>query len=132
MTEIYFEYNVAFSFIRRIISHFRSIKTSKMQISKSDPKIKQETYTKYDENKETDFNSNIDLEFKKIGNNEKPLVEDSKVTSKRFSPLLRQIIASSGPILATVAAGKHFLYSFIFAHVFSPSDSYSIINILLI
>lgn len=64
-----------------------------MQISKSDPKIKQETYTKYDENKEIDFNSNINLDFKKIENNEKekPLVEDSKTTSKRFSPLLRQV-----------------------------------------
>lgn len=107
-----------------------------MQISKSDPKIKQETYTKYDENKAIDFNSNINLDFKKIDSNEKPLVEDSKTTSKTYSPLLRQvlfshinffiakvlkllfvfcvqIIASSGPIIATVAAGKilSFLYS---------------------
>lgn len=63
---------------------------SKMQISKSDPKLK-ETYTKYDENKEFDFNSNINLEFKNGKQNEKPLVEDSKITNKRFSPLLRQV-----------------------------------------
>lgn len=62
----------------------------KMQISKSDPKIK-ETYTKYDEKKEFDFNSNINLEFKKSQQNEKPLVEDSTTTRKRFSPLLRQV-----------------------------------------
>lgn len=63
-----------------------------MQISKSDPKIKQDTYTKHDEDKETDFNSNINLEFKKVGHSEKALVEDSKTTSKRFSPLLRQVM----------------------------------------
>lgn len=62
-----------------------------MQISKSDPKIKQESYTKYDENKEIDFNSNINLEIKKVEHNEKPLVEDSKTTNKRYSPLLRQV-----------------------------------------
>lgn len=63
-----------------------------MQISKSDPKIKDETYTKYDENgKEIDLNSNVNIEFKKAEHNEKPLVEDSKTTSKRFSPLLRQV-----------------------------------------
>ncbi len=61
-----------------------------MQISKSDPKIKQETYTKYDENKEIDFNSNINLDFKNVERNEKPLV-DSTTTNKRFSPLFRQV-----------------------------------------
>lgn len=112
-----------------------------MQISKSDPKIKQETYTKYDENKEIDFNSNINLEFKKVKQNEKPLVEDSKTTRKTYSPLLRQvhffhkvlvgltlikcmfsfvqIIASSGPILATVAAGKTYFYNLCNIHSFS-------------
>lgn len=62
-----------------------------MQISKSDPKIKPDTYTRYDENKEIDFNSNLNLEIKKVQHNEKPLVEDSKTTNKRFSPLVRQV-----------------------------------------
>lgn len=62
-----------------------------MQISKSDPKIKQETYTKYDENKEIDFNSNVNLEFKKAEQNEKPLLDHSTVKSRRFSPLFRQV-----------------------------------------
>lgn len=62
-----------------------------MQISKSDPKIQPEIYTKYDENKEIDFNSNINLEFKPAAHNEKPLLDNSKTKSKRFSPLLRQV-----------------------------------------
>lgn len=74
-----------------------------MQISKSDPKIKEETYTKYDENKAIDFNSNINVEFKKVEHNAKPLVEDSKTTNKRFSPLLRQVRSYNTSLCTSIA-----------------------------
>lgn len=54
--------------------------------------------------------------------NEDTLIKDSKI-QKRFSPLLRQILAASGPIMATVAAGLTSGYSAILLPQLQHSNS---------
>lgn len=54
--------------------------------------------------------------------NESPFIKESTV-QKRFSPLLRQLLAASGPIMATVAAGLTSGYSAILLPQLQHSDS---------
>lgn len=54
--------------------------------------------------------------------NEASLIKDSTV-QKRFSPLLRQVLAASGPIVATIAAGLTSGYSAILLPQLQHSNS---------
>lgn len=54
--------------------------------------------------------------------NDEALIKDSKI-QKRFSPLLRQVLAASGPIMATVAAGLTSGYSAILLPQLQHSNS---------
>lgn len=55
--------------------------------------------------------SNGDTNRHTLPPDEKILVEDGTETQKRFSPLLRQVLATSGPIIATISAGTTAGYS---------------------